>query len=332
MYDVITVGSATVDVFAHTDRSELIKIMTKEGEQDLLAYPSGTKLVLTKLDFTTGGGGTNTAVALRRLGLRTAFLGHIGSGNNGDQVIKRLKDDMVDFIGCRGKEHTGFSIILDSIEHDRTILTYKGANDAFDFDCLDKARISAKWLYATAMVSRAYRHLVRLIAFAKKKDMRVMFNPSCYLAEQGLRKLKLVLQHTDILVLNREEAALLVGQGGPEQLVARLLRHVPLAIVTDGSNGSFAGDRQHFFRARSHHLRVVETTGAGDAFGSSFLAGYIREKDISFALGLATTNAESVITHHGAKNRLLTWNDALRLMKKRRVHVTQKKIDWKRFL
>ena len=74
MYDVITVGSATVDVFAKTHFSELIKIIDPKGETDLLAFPSGSKILIDDLEFTAGGGGTNTAVALSRLGHKVGFL------------------------------------------------------------------------------------------------------------------------------------------------------------------------------------------------------------------------------------------------------------------
>ena len=68
MYDIITVGSSTIDVFAQTKFSELIKIMEKKKETDLIAYPIGSKILIKKLEFTTGGGATNTAVAFARLG------------------------------------------------------------------------------------------------------------------------------------------------------------------------------------------------------------------------------------------------------------------------
>jgi ribokinase len=74
MYDVITVGSATVDVFVKTE-AELIEITKKGSEEELIAYPTGSKILIQQLDFKIGGGGTNTAVAFARLGLKTAYLG-----------------------------------------------------------------------------------------------------------------------------------------------------------------------------------------------------------------------------------------------------------------
>ena len=92
MYDVITVGSATVDVFVKTD-NELIRIKTKTCQEDLIAYPCGKKVLIEQLDFMTGGGATNTGVCFSRLGLKTACLGMVGKDDNGKHIIEELKKE-----------------------------------------------------------------------------------------------------------------------------------------------------------------------------------------------------------------------------------------------
>jgi len=101
MYDVITVGSATVDVFANTN-AELITIKNEERTEHLIAYETGAKILINDLEFQIGGGGTNTAVSFSRLGLKTAFLGKIGRGSNAQSVINLLEHENVKFIGPRG--------------------------------------------------------------------------------------------------------------------------------------------------------------------------------------------------------------------------------------
>src|SRR3990167_7729890 len=115
MYDVITVGSATVDVFAKTHFSELIKIINPKGETDLLAFPSGTKILIDDLEFTTGGSGTNTAVAFSRLGHKAAFLGKLGQGTNSDFIHKNLMREKIKLLCACGKGNAGYSIILDTL-------------------------------------------------------------------------------------------------------------------------------------------------------------------------------------------------------------------------
>ena len=95
MFDVITIGSATVDVFAYTESSEVIKFVESKTEHDFIAYPGGEKIVIDKLDFKIGGGGTNTAVSFSRLGLNTAYLGKLGNDENGKKVLDLLNDENI---------------------------------------------------------------------------------------------------------------------------------------------------------------------------------------------------------------------------------------------
>jgi ribokinase len=316
-YDVITVGSATLDVFAHTD-SELIKIKTRESEQELIAYKAGTKILIEKLSFQTGGGGTNTAVAFSRLGLKTAFCGKLGKDSNGDEVIQQLAREKVDFIGRRGGDKTGYSVILDSIEEDRTILTYKGANNSLLWSELDKKKLSARFYYFSSMVGQSFSSMERIMAHARKSKAIVAFNPSSYLTKQGMKPLQRALDMTDILILNREEAEMLVGRHPFKNLPRILSRHGPKIIaVTDGRFGMHCHDgrKSMFFPARK--VKVVETTGAGDAFASGMVGGLALGKELRFSVKLGIANATSVVMHLGAKNKLLTMKEATLFMKRR---------------
>ena len=322
MYDVITVGSATLDVFAKTKFSELIKIMDSKGETDLLAYPTGSKILIEELEFTTGGGGTNAAVALSRLGHKTAWLGKLGKDENSDYILKKLKEEKVDSLAVRGKAYGGYSIILDSIEHDRTILAYKGANDELDFKEVPLKRLKTRWFYFSSMLDRSFQTLEKLAYYAEKNNIRIAFNASSYLAKKGPNYLKNILKRTDIFILNREEASYLAKGKDTKELLRKLSLLGPkIVAITDGKNGAFVFDGKRFYTAMPHKVKVVETTGAGDAFASSFLSGLLKKNDIKFALKLAIINAESIIQYHGAKNKLLTYREALKILKKMPVKI-----------
>src|SRR3989344_2776592 len=131
-YDIITVGSAVMDVFLDTDVHE-------HGKE--ICYTIGAKIKVKDLKFSTGGGGTNTAVAFSKFGLKTGYIGKLGKDENAKVILRELENEKVDFLGvkdAKGKEHTGYSVVLDSKEHDRTILTYKGINDKLKFSELNK--------------------------------------------------------------------------------------------------------------------------------------------------------------------------------------------------
>jgi len=321
MYDTITVGSATFDVFVNT-KSELIKIKTSSSEDDLIAYPSGSKILIKELRFTTGGGGTNTAVSLARLGHKTAYLGSLGNDENGKKILDLLKKEKIDFIGVLSKEITGYSIILDSIEHDRTILTYKGANDKLRFSDINLKKLKTKWFYFSSMISESFKTLEKLAEFAEKNNIKIAFNPSTYLAKKGKNYLKKILTRTTILVLNNEEASLLVGKNNIKIMLKKLCELGPrIAVITNGKKEINAYDGKNIYTMIPNKIKVVESTGAGDAFASSFLSGMIKKSNIEFALKLGLVNSESVIQHSGAKNKLLKYKEALENIKKSSVKI-----------
>ncbi|MFH1399377.1 MAG: carbohydrate kinase family protein [Candidatus Woesearchaeota archaeon] len=321
MYDVITVGSATVDVFVDTD-SELIKIRSKHRSEELLAYPLGSKILIKNIEFMIGGGGTNTAVAFAKLGHKVGYLGKIGRDDGGRRVRELLRTHRVDFLGSLSSEMTGYSIILDSIEHDRTILTYKGAIDGYSFGEIKLSRLKTEWFYFSSLVDDSYKVLEKLAEYALKHRIKVAFNPSSYLAAKGSRYLGKVLKCTTVLVLNKEEAELVVGKGCVKDLLAKLRELGPrIVIVTCGKEGLYAYDGSEFLYVQAHKLKVVEATGAGDSFAAGFVSGLLRKNDLRFALKLGLINAESVIQCRGAKGGLLSYRKAMRILKSMPVKV-----------
>jgi ribokinase len=320
MYDVICIGSATVDVFAKTKFSELIKIHGSEGITSLLAYPTGAKILIEQLEFTTGGGATNTAVSFARLGHKVACISKIGCKGNAERVRSDLKKEKVDasLLVCSNKGRTGYSIILDSLEHDRTILAFKGSNNDLRFNEIKKNKLKTKWFYFGTMMNESYKTLEKLADYAQKNNIKIAFNTSEYLAKKGAKFLKKVLSKTTLLVLNKEEAHLIAGGGTEKELLEKLHNLGPKTVViTDGKKGAHASDGKDIFFLKPNSIKVVETTGAGDAFASTLLSGLIKKNDMEFALQLASANAESVISYHGAKNKLLTFKEVLKVIKKR---------------
>jgi ribokinase len=315
MYDVITLGSATIDVFMHSF-SELIKIRTSKYEHDFIAYPSGSKQIIQKLIFDSGGGGTNTAVSFSKFGLKTAYIGCIGNDENGKLILNKLKKENVDFLGYKEDKHqTGYSIILDSIEKDRCILTYKGANDYLEFKKLNKDKIKTKWIYSTSMLGESYKSLTKIFKLANQRKIKIAFNPSDYMINK-IPELKRILKLVDLLIINEREAFLLTNKKNiKEQFKVIHSMGVKRSIITEGAEGAAYSDIKKMLYIEARKVKVVESTGAGDAFGSAFLAGWIIKKKIRLALHLAVANSTSVIKHRGAKNKLLTFNQALKMKK-----------------
>lgn len=312
LYDIVAIGSATVDQFADTD-SELIKIETPTMQEKLIAFPLGSKILVKELNLAVGGGGTNCSVTFSRLGLKTAYLGKVGTDGNGDFVISKLQQEGIDFIGPR-EGTTGLSIILNSFAHDRTILAYKGCNNNLRLEEIEP--FETKWVYLASMLGQSFETIVSLLA---KHQYRVAFNPSNYQAELGWKALQPLLDRVEILVMNLEEACKFLGllyQERPEaKALLKKMSELPprIFVITDGGEGVHVYDRQHYYRAWPREdLSVLETTGAGDAFASTFTAACLMDEPIEQAIHLAMTNAESVLMYQGAKEKLLSRDELYR--------------------
>jgi ribokinase len=310
VFDVVTVGSATVDAFVRTGN----KLFGKAHRNNCVMVPFGSKILVDDLRFEIGGGGTNTAVALSRLGLKAAYLGSVGVGNNSSMVLGLLKKEKVDTsLVQSGEGRTGFSVILDASGHDRTILTFKGNNDKLDFSRIPKQRLKAKWFYFSAMLNKSFETQKKLAAFAAKNSIKIAYNPSSYLAKKGAGYIRPILQKTELLVLNREEAAYLVGKQGINRMLKRLLKLGPkIVAVTDGARNAYVADGRKVYWTNPPNIHVVESTGAGDAFASTLLAMVMKNKTLDFALAAAVANSQSVISHYGPKNILLPYSELAR--------------------
>ena len=312
-YDVIAVGSNTIDAFVYTDRVESMSLKTIESESKFICYPLGSKLRVNELDFYTGGGGANAAISLSRLGLKVGYIGAVGQGLNGNIILEELKSEKIDFLGVVNPDKkTGYSVVLDSIERYRTILTHRGANDYIKEKDLDFSRFKAGWFHFSAMLLDSLKTLEKIAEFAFRNGSKICFNPNNYLCEKEKKSVSEILEKTKILILNDEEASHLVDKKSPKEKLIALKELGPgIVIITDGVNPIYCVDeKSEFYTVYPIDIKIVEVTGAGDSFSSSFLAGIIKTGDFEFALQLAIANSHSVLRHKGAKNVLLTLDQA----------------------
>jgi len=162
-FDIVTFGSAVQDVFLSTALAE---------RGNFIAYPIGSKILIKELKFDIGGGGTNTAVAFSRLGFKTGFIGKIGNDQIGKEVLKMLKKEKITFLGKVVNGMSGFSVILDSKENDRTILTYKGINDHISMRDINLRGLKTDWLYCSSLLGQSLESQISLARTMKKKGVK----------------------------------------------------------------------------------------------------------------------------------------------------------------
>ncbi|MFZ2125649.1 MAG: carbohydrate kinase family protein [Candidatus Saccharimonadales bacterium] len=314
MVRICALGAASQDVFI-SGRGIESKFDPSENEY-FEEFKLGAKLNVEKLDFSTGGGATNAAVTFARQGLESSFIGKIGNDIAAHHVITELDKDNVDTsrVIYDEKHGTQYSTILLTNSGERTILVYRGAADTHkpsDYENIDFSDF--EWLYVSSF-GGAIEALDTIFHKAKKQGVKIAFNPGGQELAQ-VDKLKPLLEDVDILIINKEEAALIVEGSDLEGLVRHALNYVPLAIISDGPNGVMASDGKTIVRAGMYEdVKVVDRTGAGDAFGSGFLSKWAIGKSLKDSIVFASANSTSVVTKIGAKAGILHKGVALHAM------------------
>ena len=148
---------------------------------------------------------------------------------------------------------------------------------------------------------------VKLAKILVKKGTKLAFNPSLYLIKEI--NLKPLLALTTILILNKEEAELLCKKNSlnEKKPLTSLAKLGPKIIVITNKDKliSCYGKKQKYFLKPHNKIKIVERTGAGDAFASGFVAGQIVGKSIKESLNLGLKESEAVLGHFGAKNNLI---------------------------
>lgn len=307
-FDVITIGGATRDVFVRSSHFENIPSdSAPDGWNACL--PLGAKIPIDELVFETGGGATNAAVTFAQMGNRVACVSRIGKDAGGCELVSRLHDAGVDTRAMQvdPKERTAYSFILLAGTGSRTILVSRGASQRLDPNDVPWRSLEANWLYLTSLGGDVAA-LKAVFAHAKQELVHVAWNPGNAELELGLKKLLPLAMQSDVLILNLQEAAGLADTS-PRHLekILRALGALPRValVITDGKRGAYAHARGVTWHVEPLKGKIVNTTGAGDAFGSGFVASLMQDGDIEKALKVGTLNAHGVITHMGAKTGIL---------------------------
>ncbi len=96
MFDVITIGSATLDAFIESDMANIVSVSSLNTKKEFMAYPYGAKIEIDNFDFQTGGGAINTATNFAQLGLKTSTIVKMGDEIQGQKITDTLKNFRVD--------------------------------------------------------------------------------------------------------------------------------------------------------------------------------------------------------------------------------------------
>jgi len=317
MARIVSLGSALQDIYL-IDHDDLVP--TEIGGGAIFGKVLvGSKVDIDKLFYGVGGGGINSAITFARNGHETIFMGNVARDAAGQAIFRTLDAEgidssYVDYVAARA---TGSSVILlDAKSGERTILTHRGASEKFDnFSADDLDLIQPDWLYVTTLRGDMETGL-KFFKKAHEIGTKVMFNPGVKELDES-KKLMGLLKYVDVLLVNKAEAAKLVPGVILSELLYHLNGYAPIVLITDGPMGGIAGNRatgETYRFGIYEDAKVKDATGAGDAFGSGFLAKFASGKSFRQALIFASANSTAVVKKISANRGILDGTEELHPM------------------
>lgn len=301
---IATLGSATLDVFL---QGEALRAKRDVKTYDYIEqFPLGAKLELDDITFSTGGGATNAAATFARQGLATHFLGKVADDLSGREILKSLKAENIgtSHVACDLDGVSGYSTLLLAPRGERTVLVYRGVSEELNYRDFEFDKLDVDWLYISSLAGNL-ELLERVTRWAEDAGVKVAYNPgSRELAK--VRDLRRFVPRLNVLLVNKEEAQKLYKGKSAKQLLRQACGDCGVVVITDGPKGSWVSDGQQIYHSGMYKdVKVVDRTGAGDAFGSGLVAMLACGKSIEEALTFGSANSTSVVQYVGAKKGIL---------------------------
>lgn len=308
-FDVITIGTALLDIYMKSE--SFVKIPSGDyAGGAAMCVEFGGKTEAQDLEVTSGGAGTNNAVAYVRKGLKTAIVAELGRDLVAETIVAELRREGVEtrFLVQERMEETGMSSIMVAGDGGRSVTVYRGAASMLEKQDIPWDELYPRWIHLSSLGANMEVY-EGIIGHSKAKGIKIAVNPGKYeiahTREWGGLSL---FAGVDVLLVNREEAGMLTGIDFMDEKVWMsdvALTGPHIVVITDGKRGGKVSSEGRSWSYTSLEVETVEETGAGDAFGSGFVSALMMEKSIDTAIEWGRKQAANVVRFMGPKKGLL---------------------------
>lgn len=317
MKKVICIGSSAKDIFFPTSEGVILETPEDLKAQRKIAFELGAKYQIEDRFESLGGCAVNVAVGLTRLGVPASCYTVLGQDIVGEWIREEIKKEGVDDNLIINEDcPSGLSaIIVDKKSGERVIFSNQEANERMRVN-RDKLK-DAEWISVSDPNGDWRKILDDIFETAQISGARVMFNPRGRNIQEDAEKVYELAGRSEIFFVNKDEAIEIVSTNDPqfatdnlnnEEFLIKELKEsgAKIVVITDGKNGAWAYDGEKLIYSQATGAKPKETTGAGDAFSSGFMAAHIKGKDFSECLKWGIANSGNAVNFYGGVGGLLT--------------------------
>jgi sugar/nucleoside kinase (ribokinase family) len=312
LYDVAAIGNAIVDVIAPSSEEFIAEQELPKGGMTLIDDLRADQLyeAMAPGQEASGGSAANTIAGIASFGGRGAFIGKVGDDGLGKVFAHDIRaiGAHYDTQPLDSGAATGRCLINVTPDGQRTMATFLGAANLLgpgdvDAKVIESAKITflEGYLFTPDEARKAF---AKAAGLARANDRLIALTLSAGFVVEMFREtlIEFIETQVDILFANEEEITGLWRANSFEEAVAATRPHVKIAALTCGAEGSvvIGGDEGHKVSAEPID-RLVDTTGAGDAYAAGFLYGLAKGRPLNACGRLGGIAAAEVISHYGAR-------------------------------
>ncbi len=258
---------------------------------------TGETIKADKYYMYPGGKGANQAVAVARTGVRPQLIGKLGNDYFAEMITTYLKKENIDLSLTYG-DKTGIAMINVESSGKNMITVYPGSNGSMAYDDFHDINIkNSIVMFQQEIPLKTIRDFISNIA---GNGNMIITDPSPFNED------RYILENTDILTPNENEAQLLAGCSIKNVEDAKKASRIILekyksnVIIKLGDNGcliNYEGNIKYF---RPYKVEPVDTTGAGDCFNGAFASEFLRTESIDKSMEFANIAGALSTTGYGA--------------------------------
>jgi fructokinase len=310
-FDLLAIGNAIVDVVAPVDDAFLAQQAMTKGAMALIDTAAADALyaAMPPGQESSGGSAANTAAVAAMLGARVAYLGKVADDTLGTVFRHDITAAGVHFptAPLSGGAPTARCLIVVTPDGQRTMNTYLGACVSFAETDVDAAVVADSaisylegYLFDPPAAQAAFHAAARAAHDAGRRVALSLSDAFCVGRHRAAFR-ALVAGHVDILFANEAEICSLYETDDFDAAAQAVRAEVSLAALTRSEKGSVIIHGAETVTIAAEPARVIDTTGAGDAYAAGFLAALTAGRSLPACGRIASIAAAAVIGQYGAR-------------------------------
>ena len=291
-FDVVGFGALNVDKLFRVNR-----IAGAEEESFIKTH-----------EESCGGSAANALVGLARLGCNTGFIGKVAEDREGNLLLNDFRREGVDVKGVIREKLGESGSVMGFVDKkgERALYIDSGVNDTIALNEVNSKYVArAKFLHLTSFVGEKSFQTQKKLLETLPETVKVSFDPGVLYARRGLAQLEPIVKRAYVMMPNRGELELITGYSeyvkGADALIAKGVKVVAVKL---GSEGSYVTNGRERFHVDAFKAKVLDSTGAGDAFCAGFLYGLLNNRGLRECGRLGNFVASRKVLKMGARTNL----------------------------